>query len=159
MRKKADHIKLALWGGIGLVIFIIVLPILKALKGGVKGVTDMVSGVVTGAVDSIKTNSVYDRHANMGPDLLKLLDTCAENIYKAYHSSPWDEDEDTAVRNLNQAKTQSQVIVLCDFYKAKYGKSLKEESLKYLTDGIQAIGMGKLGDINRVTGVVKQYWY
>lgn len=135
---------------------IIFFPLLKFIQQKLKFGVDKASS----AIDNFSTTTVAGRY-NYPIDQVKAITTIVKSIHGAYHDSTVDEDEDTAIRNLNGLKTVTQVHIASDLYKSLYNSSLKAESERYLSDGLMSLPgyLGWTPELNRVNQIVKDNWF
>ena len=142
-----------------LVAVLVFLPVLRTLFGLLTKVTDKVDG----AVEQAAINTVDKKWSSYPEHERRNLERVAKAVHNAFHGSAFDEDEDTAIRELNSLKTRTQVQIVSDFYRVIAGNSLKTDANKFLFDGLGSIPViGRLGNKfteSKLNKLVKDNWY
>ena len=152
------HMRKYLWliiVAIALILLWIFSPILKLIKSKLSGAAEhLTDAAQKKALEKIKGK--YQNH----PDFNLITTDVVPAVHTAFGGT-FDEDEDTAIKQLNRLKTPTQVAIASDAYHSLYGDSLRAKATEYLTDGLMKVGayVG-LGDydLNRVNKVVRQNW-
>ncbi|RYD55964.1 MAG: hypothetical protein EOP56_13595 [Sphingobacteriales bacterium] len=155
--KLLKQYKLIFYAVGGALALVIGWPVIKAVKGLIAGVTNGITDTVTGAVDSAKVATIEKTYATFPEPERKKLQDAARIIHQSI--GDWSDDEDTIIRQLKTATTAQHVAIMCDYYKALYKTSLKEDATRALTDGVESVLMGKSISLWRVPDLIKTNWY
>lgn len=138
---------------------IILFPLINIFRKGVKRVAETTEVKVTEAVMNYEVQRVKVKYGNH-PDTKVIADNIVPLIHYAFHGHRNGEDEESAISMLNQLKTVTQVKIASELYKSFYGSSLANDSIKYLTDGADAITSGfGYTSLGKVKPIVTKNWY